>query len=283
MPFGGPAAGRLEELRAAAVELSAEAALRLGEPDVELDALEALLAAEPLRESAAAVLARCLHAAVRVRRGETRVAELAPLGAADQLAATVLAAVSTTEIVSRIPDEADTTTRLLAALSGRDMLLVLDNCEHLVDAAAHFVETLLERLPGLRVLATSREPLAVPGEVLHPVDALVDDDAVRGGVEAGGHPDQQPGIRDGDGELARRIGRGCRAGNEPGDERGHRRQVRRAQGPHVQALTADLGLQRGGGAGSDDPAVVEHDEVVGEPACPSPSWGCGCRRWTTCS
>ena len=56
---------RLEELRAVAVELSAEAALRLGEPDAELDALEALLAAEPLRESTAAVLARCLHATGR--------------------------------------------------------------------------------------------------------------------------------------------------------------------------------------------------------------------------
>ena len=275
LPFGEPAAARLEELRAAAVELSAEAALRLGEPDAELDALEALLAAEPLRESAAAVLARCLHATgrqvealavldrtrdrladelgvdpgptisaarlavlrgapvvgrapapltsfvgrtadvrrvtallatgrlvtltgpggagktrlarevVRVRRGETRIAELAPLGGADQLAATVLAAVSTTEIVSRIPDEADTTTRLLAALAGRELLLVLDNCEHLVDAAAHLVQTLLERIPGLRILATSREPLAVPGEVLHPVDALADDDAVRLFAERG--------------------------------------------------------------------------------------------------
>ena len=275
LPFGEPAAARLEELRAAAVELSAEAALRLGEPDAELDALEALLAAEPLRESAAAVLARCLHATgrqvealavldrtrdrladelgvdpgpavsaarlavlrgtavvdrvpapltsfvgrtadvrrvtallatgrlvtltgpggagktrlarevVRVRRGETRIAELAPLGGADQLAATVLAAVSTTEIVSRIPDEADTTTRLLAALAGRELLLVLDNCEHLVDAAAHLAQTLLERVPGLRILATSREPLAVPGEVLHPVDALADDDAVRLFAERG--------------------------------------------------------------------------------------------------
>ena len=275
LPFGEPAAARLEELRAAAVELSAEAALRLGEPDAELDALEALLAAEPLRESAAAVLARCLHATgrqvealavldrtrdrladelgvdpgpavsaarlavlrgapvvdrvpapltsfvgrtadvrrvtallatgrlvtltgpggagktrlarevVRVRRGETRIAELAPLGGADQLAATVLAAVSTTEIVSRIPDEADTATRLLAALAGRELLLVLDNCEHLVDAAAHLAQTLLERVPGLRILATSREPLAVPGEVLHPVDALADDDAVRLFAERG--------------------------------------------------------------------------------------------------
>ena len=97
----------------------------------------------------------------------------------------MLAAVSTAEIVARIPDEADTTTRLLAALAGRELLLVLDNCEHLVDAAAHLVQTLLERVPGLRVLATSREPLAVPGEVLHPVDALADDDAVRLFAERG--------------------------------------------------------------------------------------------------
>jgi len=128
---------------------------------------------------------RLAREVVRVRRGETRIAELAPLGGADQLAAAVLAAVSTAEIVSRIPDEADTTTRLLAALSGREQLLVLDNCEHLVDAAAHLAQTLLERVPGLRILATSREPLAVPGEVLHPVDALADDDAVRLFAERG--------------------------------------------------------------------------------------------------
>ena len=87
--------------------------------------------------------------------------------------------------MARIPVEADTTTRLLTALADRELLLVLDNCEHLVDAAAHLVQTLLERVPGLQVLATSREPLAVPGEVLHPVDALADDDAVRLFAERG--------------------------------------------------------------------------------------------------
>ena len=83
-----------------------------------------------------------------MRRGETRIAELAPLGGADQLAAAVLAAVSTAEIVSRIPDEADTTTRLLAALSGRELLLVLDNCEHLVDAAARLAHDPAGARPG---------------------------------------------------------------------------------------------------------------------------------------
>ena len=62
---------------------------------------------------------------------------------------------------------------------------MLDNCEHLVDAAARLVQILLERVPGLRILATSREPLAVAGEVLHPVDALADDDAVRLFAERG--------------------------------------------------------------------------------------------------
>ena len=275
LPFGDVAAARLDELRATAVELSAQAALLLGEPGAELDALGALLAAEPLRESAAALLARCLHAGgrqvealavldrtrerladelgvdpgpaldaarlavlrgatgprrppapltsfvgraadvrrvvgllathrlvtltgpggagktrlarevVRTRAGESSVVELAPVGAPDRLVATVLDAVSTAEIVARIPDEVDVATRLVDALADRELLLVLDNCEHLVDAAARLAQILLERVPGLRILATSREPLAVAGEVLHPVDALADDDAVRLFAERG--------------------------------------------------------------------------------------------------
>ncbi len=55
---------------------------------------------------------------------------------------------------------------LAGHLAGRRLLLVLDNCEHLVDAAAAVVETLLRRCPDLRVLATSREPLHVTGETL---------------------------------------------------------------------------------------------------------------------
>ncbi|WP_410609948.1 BTAD domain-containing putative transcriptional regulator [Amycolatopsis sp. lyj-109] len=61
---------------------------------------------------------------------------------------------------------------LVSALGGRDSLLLLDNCEHLIDAVAHLVATLLPRCPGLRVLATSREPLAVDGEALVPLGPL---------------------------------------------------------------------------------------------------------------
>ena len=122
---------------------------------------------------------------MRTRAGESSVVELAPVGAPDRLVATVLDAVSSTEIVARIPDEVDVATRLVDALADRELLLVLDNCEHLVDAAARLAQILLERVPGLRILATSREPLAVAGEVLHPVDALADDDAARLFAERG--------------------------------------------------------------------------------------------------
>ncbi|MGV9294366.1 BTAD domain-containing putative transcriptional regulator [Amycolatopsis sp. NPDC003676] len=57
-------------------------------------------------------------------------------------------------------------------LGGRKRLLLMDNCEHLVDAVAHLVAALLSRCAGLRVLATSREPLAVDGEALVPLGPL---------------------------------------------------------------------------------------------------------------
>ncbi|WP_406094435.1 AfsR/SARP family transcriptional regulator [Streptomyces sp. NBC_01013] len=54
----------------------------------------------------------------------------------------------------------------------RPVLLILDNCEHVIGAAAALAEILLTRCPLLRVLATSREPLGVPGESVRPVDPL---------------------------------------------------------------------------------------------------------------
>jgi predicted ATPase len=62
--------------------------------------------------------------------------------------------------------------RLTEALAGKQALLVLDNCEHLVAAVADLAADLLARCPRLRILATSREPLGVTGEVLHPVVPL---------------------------------------------------------------------------------------------------------------
>ncbi|WP_433229588.1 BTAD domain-containing putative transcriptional regulator [Actinomadura formosensis] len=62
--------------------------------------------------------------------------------------------------------------RLAAALGARRLLLVLDNCEHVIEQAAGLVERLLRKVPGVRVLATSREPLGLPGEVVWAVPPL---------------------------------------------------------------------------------------------------------------
>jgi predicted ATPase/DNA-binding CsgD family transcriptional regulator len=82
-----------------------------------------------------------------------------------------------------------------AALAGRlpeSTLLVLDNCEQVVDACADLVVGLLERSPSLRVIATSRQPLGVPGEVVWRV----------GGLSVSGHEesDETDGVVDRDGE-----------------------------------------------------------------------------------
>jgi predicted ATPase/DNA-binding SARP family transcriptional activator len=62
--------------------------------------------------------------------------------------------------------------RLLEHCAHRRLLLVLDNCEHLIAAAADLAAELLATCPGVTVLATSREPLGVPGEIVRPVEPL---------------------------------------------------------------------------------------------------------------
>jgi predicted ATPase/DNA-binding SARP family transcriptional activator len=67
--------------------------------------------------------------------------------------------------------------RIIARLSERQTLLVMDNCEHLVDAAARWIADALDWVGGLRVLATSRSPLSIAAEhvyQLEPLDAAVD-------------------------------------------------------------------------------------------------------------
>ncbi|MER8262944.1 BTAD domain-containing putative transcriptional regulator [Streptomyces griseus] len=69
--------------------------------------------------------------------------------------------------------------RLAAALRDRRTLLVLDNCEQVVDAAAELAELLLRTAPGLRVLATGQEALGLAGEAMFLVEPLPPADAVR--------------------------------------------------------------------------------------------------------
>ncbi|WP_329034325.1 AfsR/SARP family transcriptional regulator [Streptomyces sp. NBC_00178] len=69
--------------------------------------------------------------------------------------------------------------RLAAALRDRRTLLVLDNCEHVVDAAAGLTDLLLRTAPGLRVLATGQQPLGLAGEAVFLVEPLPPADAAR--------------------------------------------------------------------------------------------------------
>src|SRR2546430_5687068 len=61
---------------------------------------------------------------------------------------------------------------ILGHLESRELLLVLDNCEHLLDAASLLVAEVTRAAPGVRVIATSREPLSAPGEHVLPVPPL---------------------------------------------------------------------------------------------------------------
>ena len=106
--------------------------------------------------------------------------ELAPVGDPAGVRAAIAAALD-------LPDP----TRLAELIGDREMLIVLDNCEHVITTAAEVAEDLLRRCPGLRVLATSREGLRVGGETIWPVPPLAADDAVRlfvARAEAAGAP-----------------------------------------------------------------------------------------------
>ncbi|MBB5080801.1 BTAD domain-containing putative transcriptional regulator [Nonomuraea endophytica] len=123
--------------------------------------------------------------ALEVARRRTEQVYLAELTGATH-PADVLAAVVGVRDDSSQPLEP----RIARALSGRRALLVLDNCEHLIEPVAHLAATLLKAAPELRVLATSQEPLGVTGERVHVVPPLAEDDAVtlfaaRAGIEPG--------------------------------------------------------------------------------------------------
>ncbi|MFI6320657.1 BTAD domain-containing putative transcriptional regulator [Nonomuraea sp. NPDC050556] len=118
--------------------------------------------------------------------GKTRLSvEAAPdgvfvdLSAGDQVAPAVLGALGVRDGGLQSFHSEDPVDRLVAALADQDVLLVLDNCEHVIDAAAALARTLLGECPRLRVLATSREPLGITGEVLVHLAPLTEDQAVR--------------------------------------------------------------------------------------------------------
>jgi predicted ATPase len=92
---------------------------------------------------------------------------LAHLRSAELVAAEVAAAIGLTRSGGLSYEDA-----LTRWLIDKDILLVLDNCEHLVSAVADLVDSLTSQLPRLRILATSREPLWVDGEISHRLSPL---------------------------------------------------------------------------------------------------------------
>ncbi|MFH8385483.1 BTAD domain-containing putative transcriptional regulator [Kitasatospora sp. NPDC018058] len=126
---------------------------------------------------------------------DVRLAELAGVDGPDGVAQVVLTAVCRPAdagvLAGGLPagDPAgDPVDRIVRALEGREVLLVLDNCEHLIEDAARLAHRLLAAAPRLTVLATSREPLGVTGEALWPVSPLAVPEPGGTAQEALAHP-----------------------------------------------------------------------------------------------
>ncbi|WP_431988638.1 AfsR/SARP family transcriptional regulator [Streptomyces parvulus] len=147
-------------------------------------------------------------------------AELAPVDDPDAVPEAVLTALGARETVlygagaeemraAGAERPATAVERLVEHCGRRRMLIVLDNCEHVVDAAARLTEELLARCPHLTVLATSREPLGVPGESLRPVEPLPEPAALRLLADRGAAA--RPGFRpDADADTAAACAEICR-------------------------------------------------------------------------
>jgi predicted ATPase/DNA-binding XRE family transcriptional regulator len=93
--------------------------------------------------------------------------ELAPLTTGDYVPATIAQAMKLT-----LAHGSDALEDLVRALTHRSCLIVLDNCEHVIDTASAVVAAIVRRCPEVRILASSRQPLGVVGEVVYRMPAL---------------------------------------------------------------------------------------------------------------
>jgi predicted ATPase/class 3 adenylate cyclase len=102
-----------------------------------------------------------------VRRDGIWYVELAPLTEPEQVPAAVAAVLGLPD-----PGSLQLAEAVIDALGCQDALVILDNCEHLIDAAAKFCDTGIRHCPKIRLLATSREPLGIDGERVYRVPSM---------------------------------------------------------------------------------------------------------------
>lgn len=124
--------------------------------------------------------------------------DLAPVGP-DEVIAAFSAAVGVS------PMQQGSLASLLAALADRPVLLVVDNCEHVLDEVAGVLDPLLATAAGTRVLATSREPIGSPGERVYRVPSLPIDESVELFVERAAAAGHAVDDREKVGEICRRL------------------------------------------------------------------------------
>ncbi|TWE10383.1 BTAD domain-containing putative transcriptional regulator [Rudaeicoccus suwonensis] len=117
--------------------------------------------------------------AARARQPVVHFIELVGVTQADDLEPTVLAAIGARDKVSDRHQVTDPRARIVTQLAVAPTLLVLDNCEQIIEAVAALVGPLVAQLPDLAVLTTSRMPLAIHAEHLYPLAQLSGEQAVQ--------------------------------------------------------------------------------------------------------
>jgi predicted ATPase/DNA-binding SARP family transcriptional activator len=111
--------------------------------------------------------------------------ELAAIGADGDVAQAAYSGLGLRDALLGEASNMEPTDRLIAAIRDREALLILDNCEHVIESAARFADRVLGECRLLRILATSREPLGITGEALWLVEPLdLPTDASPGEIES---------------------------------------------------------------------------------------------------
>jgi predicted ATPase/DNA-binding SARP family transcriptional activator len=117
--------------------------------------------------------------------------DLAAIGVDGEVAQAALTGIGLRDGLLEAEPNAELTDRIIAAIRDREMLLILDNCEHVIESAAAFAHRVLGECRRLRILATSREPLGITGEALWRVVPL----AVPDGDTSSGEAESSPAVQ----------------------------------------------------------------------------------------